>query len=138
MPILPTGPTQVTKTGNVGSVDVFRVAHLFTFCRRGQGNALRGSEMVSKNQQKIGEANGMPILPTGPTQVTKTGNVGSVDVLGGPSIHIRPQVAGYCTERVVNCLKKSAKNWGSQCYAQSAHCAHTGRVKEKCVFSGCS
>ena len=65
--------------------------------------------MVSKNQQKIGEANGMPILPTGPTQVTKTGNVGSVDVLGGPSIHIIPQVAGYCTERVVNCLKKSAK-----------------------------
>ena len=43
MPILPTGPTQVTKTGNVGSVDVFRAAHLFTFCRRGQGNALRGS-----------------------------------------------------------------------------------------------
>ena len=36
--------------------------------------------MVSKNQQKIGEANLMPSLPTGPTQVTKTGNVGSVDV----------------------------------------------------------
>ena len=36
--------------------------------------------MVSKNQQKIGEANGMPSLPTSPTQVTKTGNVGSVDV----------------------------------------------------------
>ena len=35
--------------------------------------------MVSKNQQKISEANGMPSLPTGPTQVTKTGNVGSVD-----------------------------------------------------------
>ena len=47
--------------------------------------------MVSKNQQKIGETNGMPILPTGPTQVTKTGNVGSVDVFkGGPSIHIWP------------------------------------------------
>ena len=40
--------------------------------------------MVSKNQQKIGEANGMPILPTGPTQVTKTGNVGSLDA---PSAH---------------------------------------------------
>ena len=36
--------------------------------------------MVSKNQQKIGEANGMSSLPTGPTQVTNTGNVGSVDV----------------------------------------------------------
>ena len=47
--------------------------------------------MVSKNQQKTGEANGMPILPTGPTQVTKTGNVGSVDVFRvGPSIHIWP------------------------------------------------
>ena len=33
-----------------------------------------------KNQQKIGEANGMPSLPTWPTQVTRTGNVGSVDV----------------------------------------------------------
>ena len=36
--------------------------------------------MVSKNPQTIGEANAMPRLPTGPTQVTKTGNVGSVDV----------------------------------------------------------
>ena len=43
MPILPTGPTQVTKTGNVGSVDVFRGGHLFTFGPRGQGNLLRGS-----------------------------------------------------------------------------------------------
>ena len=36
--------------------------------------------MVTKHQQKIGDANGMPSLPTGPTQVTKTGNVGSADV----------------------------------------------------------
>ena len=43
MPSLPTGPTQVTKTGNVGYVDIFWVAHLFTFGPRGQGNALRGS-----------------------------------------------------------------------------------------------
>ena len=43
MPILHTANTQVTKTGNVGSVDVFVVAHLFTFGPRGQGNALRGS-----------------------------------------------------------------------------------------------
>ena len=34
--------------------------------------------MVSKNQQKIKEANGMPSLPTWPTQVT--GNVGSLGV----------------------------------------------------------
>ena len=36
--------------------------------------------MVSKNLQKIKEANGMPSLPTGPTHFTKTGNVGSADV----------------------------------------------------------
>ena len=35
--------------------------------------------MVSKNQQKIGEANGMPSLPIVPTQVTLMGNVGSLD-----------------------------------------------------------
>ena len=35
--------------------------------------------MVSKNRQKFWEANGMNILPTGPTQVTKTGNVGFLD-----------------------------------------------------------
>ena len=35
--------------------------------------------MVLKNRQKIGEENGMHTLPTLPTQVTKTGNVGSVD-----------------------------------------------------------
>ena len=43
MPSLPTGPTQVTKTGNVGSVEVFTAAHLSTFGPREQGNALRGS-----------------------------------------------------------------------------------------------
>ena len=40
---LPTGPTQVTKTRNVGSADVFRAAHLSTFGPRGHRNALRGS-----------------------------------------------------------------------------------------------
>ena len=35
--------------------------------------------MVSKNQQKIKEANGMPSLPTWPTQVTLRENVGSLD-----------------------------------------------------------
>ena len=43
MPSLPTAPTQVTKTGNVTSVDVFRRTHLCTFGPRGQGKALRGS-----------------------------------------------------------------------------------------------
>ena len=35
--------------------------------------------MVSKNQQKIVEANGMPSLPIVPTQVTLKGNEGSLD-----------------------------------------------------------
>ena len=37
-----------------------------------------------KNQQKIREANGMPSLPTWPTQVTLRENVGSLDVFRGP------------------------------------------------------
>ena len=35
--------------------------------------------MVSKNQQKIGQANGMSSLPIVPTQVALRGNVGSLD-----------------------------------------------------------
>ena len=35
--------------------------------------------MVSKNQQKIMEINGIPSLPTWPTQVTLRENVGSLD-----------------------------------------------------------
>ena len=35
--------------------------------------------MVSKNQQKIREANGMPSLPTWTTQVRLRENVGSLD-----------------------------------------------------------
>ena len=35
--------------------------------------------MVPKNQQKIGEANGMYSLPIVPTQVALRGNVGSLD-----------------------------------------------------------
>ena len=55
--------------------------------------------MVSKNQQKIKEANSMPSLPTWPTQVTLMGNVGSLDAprtahlftfsLGGRVINLR-------------------------------------------------
>ena len=80
MPSLSIVPTQVTLKGNVGSLDAPRTAQLFTFGPRGQGISLRGSSMVLKNRQKIGKANGMPSLPTWPTQVTRTGNVGSVDV----------------------------------------------------------
>ena len=45
MPSLPTIPTQVIKTGNVASVDVFRVAHLFTFGPRAESvvNGLKKS-----------------------------------------------------------------------------------------------
>ena len=43
MPSLPTGPTEVMKTGNVTSVEVFPAANLFTFGSRGLGNALKGS-----------------------------------------------------------------------------------------------
>ena len=32
-----------------------------------------------KNRQKIGKANGMPSMPTWPTQVTLRENVGSLD-----------------------------------------------------------
>ena len=42
--------------------------------------------MVSKNQQKIGEANGMPSLPIVPTQVALNGNVGSLDALGASQL----------------------------------------------------
>ena len=35
--------------------------------------------MASKNQQKIGESNGMPSLPIVHTQVALRGNVGSLD-----------------------------------------------------------
>ena len=40
--------------------------------------------MVLRNRKKIGEANGMPSLPTWPTQVTLRENMGSLDVLGRP------------------------------------------------------
>ena len=79
MPILPTGPSQVTKTGNVGSVDVFRASRLFTNYPSVQGNALRGSWMVSKNPQKIREANVMPSLPIVHTHFALRRNVGSLD-----------------------------------------------------------
>ena len=52
MPILPTGPTQVTKTGNVGSVDDFRAAHIFPFGPRGRVMHLEGREWSQKISKK--------------------------------------------------------------------------------------
>ena len=49
--------------------------------------------MVLKNQQKIGEANGMPSLPTRPTLITKTGNVRSVGLFRAAHL-FWPQEAG--------------------------------------------
>ena len=47
--------------------------------------------MVSQNPQKIGEANGMPSLPTGHTQLTLKENVGfSGRSYRCPAIHICP------------------------------------------------
>ena len=114
----------VTLRGNVGSLDAPRASQLFTFGPRGQGVALRGSLVASKNPQKIGEANGMHSLPIGPTQVTKTGNVGSVDVF------ISAQLFTFGPRGQGNALK------GLEWSAQSAHCAHTGHLERKCGFSG--
>ena len=53
-------------------------------------------------------------------------------LLGRPNYsHLALGEAGYCTEMVVNGPKKSAKNWGSQWYAQSAYWSHTGHEKGK-------
>ena len=90
-----------------------------------QGNALRGSWMVSQNQQKIWEANGMPSLPTGPTQVTKTGNVGSLDALRTAHLFTFGPRGRVMHWRIVNGLKISAQNRRSQFYAQSAYWGHT-------------
>ena len=79
MPSLPFVPTQVTLRGNMGFLDAPRASQLFTFGPRGQGISLRESWIVSKNPQKIGEANGMTSLPTGSTQVALSGNTGYLD-----------------------------------------------------------
>ena len=92
-----------------------------------------------KNQQKIGEANGMLNLPIVPTQVTLSlrRNVGSLYApIAAQLFTFVPRGQGkYCTERVINGLKKSAENRGNQWYARSAHCAYTGNVKRKCGFT---
>ena len=42
--------------------------------------------MVSKNQQKIGETNGLPSLTIVPTQVAFRGNVGSLEAPRGSQL----------------------------------------------------
>ena len=64
--------------------------------------------MVSKNQPKIGEANGIPSLPIVPTQVALRGNVGSLDAPRASQLFTSGP-RGQGIERVVNGLKKSAK-----------------------------
>ena len=72
-----------------------------------------------------------------PTQVALKGNVGSLDAPRVSQLFtFGPRGAAYCAERVVNGLKKSAKNRGSQRYAQSAHWVHTGHENGKCGFCG--
>ena len=70
-------PTQVRKTENVGSLEAPLEAQVFTFGPWGQSTERVVNGL--KNQQKIGEANGMPSLPIVPTQVTLRGNVGSLN-----------------------------------------------------------
>ena len=56
----------------------------------------------------------MPSLPIVPTQVTLKGNVGSLDAPKTAQLFtFGPGGPGYFTERVLNGLKKSAKNRGS-------------------------
>ena len=76
VPNLPVVPTQIMIRGNVGSLDAPSASQLCIFGPRQQGIALRGSWMVSKNPQKIGEANDMPIVPT---RVTLSQNVCFLD-----------------------------------------------------------
>ena len=79
----------------------------------------------------------MPSLPIVPTQVALRGNVGSLDAPRASQLFtFGPRGAGYCTERVVNGLKKSVINRRSQRYTQSAHWAHTGHENGKCGFFG--
>ena len=67
-------------------------------------------------------------MPNLTAQVTLRRNVGSLDAPKASQLFtFGPRGQGYCTERAVNGLKKSAKNRGSQWYAQSAHCGFSGR-----------
>ena len=69
-PILFNVPRQVTLRGNVGTLDATRVVQQFKFGPRGAGYCTERVKIGLKNQEKIGEANGMLNLPIVPTQVT--------------------------------------------------------------------
>ena len=71
-----------------------------------------------KKSAKILEANGMRSLPIVPTQVALRGNVGALDASRASQLFtFDPRGAGYCTKRLVNGLKNSAKNRESKWYA---------------------
>ena len=80
MPSLPIVPTQVTLKENMRSLDAPTASQLFKIWPYGAEYCTDSVVNGLKKSAKIGEANGMPSLPTGPTQVAKTGNVGYVDV----------------------------------------------------------
>ena len=67
MPICPLGPHRLPQRsqGNIGSVDIFRVAQLFTFCLR-----YKGTEIV----ENCLKDNTRPCWPTGPMQATFVGS----------------------------------------------------------------
>ena len=67
---LPIVTTQVTLSGNVGSLDAPIAAQQFTFGPRGQGKCTERVVNGLKKLATIVEANGMLNLPIVPTQVT--------------------------------------------------------------------
>ena len=76
-------------------------------------------------------------MPSLPTQVTLRENVGSLDAPRTAQLFTfgpRGQSISLRGSWIV--LKKSAKNRGSQWYAQSALLTHTGHKNGKCGFCG--
>ena len=137
MPSLPIVPTQIKLRANVGSLDAPRASQPFTFGTRVKGIELKrvvnGLKESSKNRGRQWYAQSAHFAHTG-HENGKCGFCGRFQF--GPSIQFWPWGAGYCTERVVNGLIKSAKNRGRQLYALSAHWAHTDHENGKCGFCG--
>ena len=66
--------------------------------------------MVSQNPQKIGESNGMPILPTVQTHKSRKREMCVLWTFSGRPIYPDLALGGEkCTERVVNGLKNPQK-----------------------------
>ena len=79
------------------------------------------------------------MLPIVPTQVMLRGNVGSLDAPRAAQLfNFGRRGQGIAVRGSYKWSEKNqqkiveANGW----YARSAHCAHTGHVKGKCVFSG--